>query len=63
VSPDYFKLGNEEKGTGPHFGTKEPADNGAGNVGSKDDCTITGFQWQKDPDGQLALYLWYRQVL
>jgi hypothetical protein len=57
-SPAEFKLGPEERGPG----TKEPADNGAGNVASKDRYIMTGFQWQKDPDGQLALNLWYRQV-
>jgi hypothetical protein len=59
VSPINFQLGSEE--TGP--ATKEPSNNGGGNVARKDGCTITGFQWLKDPDGQLALLLWYRAVL
>jgi hypothetical protein len=59
VSPANFKLGPEENGTG----TKEPADNGGGNTAGKDGYTMTGFQWLKDPDGQLALNIWYRPVL
>jgi hypothetical protein len=59
TSPANFKLGPEE--AGPR--TKEPHDNGGGNVVSKDRYTITGFQWQKDRDGTLALNIWYRPVL
>ncbi|WP_157449850.1 hypothetical protein [Bradyrhizobium sp. ARR65] len=58
-APAKFKLGNEEYGVG----TKEPPDNGGGNIASKDGYTMTGFQWLKDPDGQLALNIWYRPVL
>jgi hypothetical protein len=58
-SPSDFKLGPEVKGVG----TKEPHDNGGGNKAGQDGYTITGFQWLKDPDGTLALNLWYRQVL
>jgi hypothetical protein len=59
VSPADFKLGPEGNDTG----TKEPPNNGGGNIAGKDGFTMTGFQWLKDPDGQLALQIWYRQVL
>jgi hypothetical protein len=58
VTPDDFALGPERQGPG----TKEPPDNGHGDLARLDGFTLTGFQWQKDPDGQLALNLWYKQV-
>lgn len=60
ILPAEFKLGAEEEGPG----TKEPYNNGGGQVAAKDGCTITGFQWNKDKsDHQLSLRFWYRPVL
>jgi hypothetical protein len=61
VSPTDFKLSLETEQPGPN--TKEAPDNGGGELASIDGYTMTGFQWEKDPDGQLDLRIWYRQVL
>ena len=60
TSPSTFKLGPEEYDK--EKGTKEPKENGGGKQVSWDGYTMTGFQWMKDPDGTLALHIWYRQV-
>ena len=57
-SPSDFKLGPEAPGAR----TKEPYNNGGGGMARQDGYTMTGFQWQKDPDGSLALNIWYRQI-
>jgi hypothetical protein len=59
--PVEFNLGDEVKGQGPE-NTREPPNNGGGNAAFKDGYTMTGFQWLKDHDGQLTLFVWYRRV-
>jgi hypothetical protein len=58
LAPANF-LGPEVQG----MGTKEPENNGGGQRATEDGSTLTGFQWLKDPDGTLALQIWYRPVL
>jgi hypothetical protein len=57
-TPVNFKLGPDKK----DGWTTEPADNGAGTIAAMDGYTITGFSWQKDPDGQLHIHIWYTQL-
>lgn len=62
ISPTAFQLGDEIQGVGKLENTKEPHTEGGGDQARKDGYTMTGFQWKRDPDEDLTLLIWYRQL-
>ena len=58
LRPTNFSFGEEVEGRD----TKEPRSDGGGTLASFERHIMTGFQWMKDPDGTLAMRVWYRPV-